>query len=72
MFRDEDIVFEAQIRALLEYYGDDLDRLFDELDITVESVLSILLQGGHVETPQFILNNIPKSFDNIEEFDIDE
>lgn len=52
MFKDT-CLYESEIKVLLEVY-EDLEDLFDALDITINEVLSILLQGGHVELPPFL------------------
>lgn len=45
-------MFEEEIKELLDLY--ELDDLFDELDITKEEVLTILLEGGHVALPPYL------------------
>ena len=44
---------EQKIDMLIELYPE-LDDLFDELDITIEEVISILLKGGHVKLPDYL------------------
>jgi hypothetical protein len=44
--------FELEIRQLLELYT--LDDLLDELEITPEEMLTILLVGGHVVLPPWL------------------
>lgn len=44
--------FEQEIKQLLELYT--LDDLLDELEITPEEMLTILLVGGHVVLPPWM------------------
>lgn len=44
---------EEVVRDLLELF--ELDELFDHLDITPEEVLTILIEGGHVKVPEYLV-----------------
>lgn len=59
MFGDRD-KFEREIGELLELYT--LEDALEAMDITVEEVLSILLNNGHCELPPFLL--IEEDVDN--------
>lgn len=41
------------VREFILLYPD-LDELFDVLDIDIEDVIEILLDGGHVQLPPFL------------------
>ena len=43
-----------RVRELLEAYDGDLDAVFDVLEIEVEEVINILLQGGHAVLPPWL------------------
>lgn len=49
------------IERLLDVHPD-LDELFDILDITPERVIEILVDGGHVELPDYIKLNAYEDF----------
>lgn len=42
-----------RVDMMLELYPD-LEELFEVLDITPAQVLEILIQGGHVELPDYV------------------
>lgn len=45
-------MFDNPIEQLLDLYS--LEDLFEVLDIEPAAVLEILLQGGHIELPDFL------------------
>ncbi len=65
MFNEKE-PFEEEVRLLIDLFGNDLERLFEELDITLEQVLTILLEGGHACLPPYIL---PKNNEQEDEED---
>ncbi len=51
MFGERD-KFEREIRELLELYS--LEKALEEMELSPEEVLSILLNGGHCTLPPFL------------------
>lgn len=51
MFNEEDI-YDEVIKEMLSLFS--LEDLLDQMDITQEQVLYILLSGGHVSPPPFL------------------
>lgn len=52
------------LEELLELYPD-LEELFEVLDITPLEVLEILLEGGHIEVPDYLEREPLESFDSL-------
>lgn len=46
--------YEAEIDLLLDVYDGRLEDMFDELDITLPEVLTILLERGYIVLPPYI------------------
>ena len=53
-----------KIREFIKAYDDDIQEMFDELDIELEDVIEILIRGGHVVLPDWL--------DDVETDDSDE
>ena len=43
-----------KIREFIKAYDDDIQEMFDELDIELEDVIEILIRGGHVVLPDWL------------------
>lgn len=55
---DDDNKYETYIRRLVDLFQDNIEGLLEELDITLERALEILIEGGHVEVPPYVLDDI--------------
>lgn len=49
---------EDHVRAFLETLNGDLDEAFDQLDITPELAILILLRGGFVKLPPWVADGL--------------
>ena len=66
---DDDNKYETYIRRLVDLFQDNIEGLLEELDITLERALEILIEGGHVEVPPYVLDDIPMNTQEEETLD---